>query len=125
MRAALFAIVIAFVLFLGACGDSQPLTVTDDDDGATFEVARGETFEIRLTSNPSTGFSWAVVALPGVSVSEPEFIAPDSDFVGSPGQELFEVAAVESGDTHLVFEYSRPWEDLPPEQTFEIDLIID
>ncbi|MDH3426710.1 MAG: protease inhibitor I42 family protein [Acidimicrobiia bacterium] len=123
MRAALLTTLL--VLFLGACGDPQPLTVTDDDAGATFEVTRDETFEIRLTSNPSTGFSWAFTASPSVSVSEPEFIAPDSDFVGSPGQELFEVTAVESGNAHLVFEYSRPWEDLAPEQTFEIDLVID
>jgi inhibitor of cysteine peptidase len=123
MRAILCVICLA--LAAAGCDESAYLVVTDEDDGATFEVDRNERFEVRLPSNPSTGFSWTAVPTPAVDVGEPEFVDDVSDLVGAPGYERFEVTPLEAGSIHLVFEYARPWEDVAPEQVFEIDVIVD
>jgi predicted secreted protein len=117
-------LVLCLVLVVVACDGSDSLIVTGDEAGATFEVSRNDSFEIRLPSNPSTGYSWTSVPTPGIEVGPPEFVDDGSDLVGAPGYERFEVTAVQAGQIHIVFEYARSWEDVPPEQVFEIDLIV-
>jgi inhibitor of cysteine peptidase len=122
MRTTLFVLCLALVVI--ACDDPDYLIVTGDDTGATFEVGRNDSFEIRLQSNPSTGYSWTSVPTPGVEVGPPEFVGDVSDLVGAPGYERFEVTALQAGQIRLVFEYARSWEDVPPEQVFEVDLVV-
>jgi len=116
--------VLCLALAVAACDDPDYLIVTGDDAGAAFEVSRNDTFEIRLPSNPSTGFSWTPVPTSGIEVGAPEFVDDVSDLVGAPGYERFEVTALQVGPIHVVFEYARSWEDVPPEQVFEIDLVV-
>jgi inhibitor of cysteine peptidase len=121
MRTTLF--VLCLILVVVACDDPDYLIVTDDDAGDTFEVSRNDRFEIRLPSNPSTGYSWTSVPTSGMEVGPPEFVNV-SDLVGAPGYERFEVTAVEAGQIRLVFEYARSWEDVAPDHVFEIDLVV-
>jgi len=117
-------LVLCLVLVVVACDEPDYLIVTGDEAGATFEVSRNDSFEIRLPSNPATGYSWTSVPTPGIEVGPPEFVDDGSDLVGASGYERFEVTAVQAGQIHIVFEYARSWEDVPPEQVFEIDLIV-
>ena len=81
------------------------------------EVQAGETFEVKLCSNPSTGFQW----LENVQISEAtilgqenhKFIGPESEPPpppGTPGQEVWTFKALKEGSSTIFFEYSRPWE---------------
>jgi len=81
------------------------------------QVQPGEIFEVKLCSNPSTGFRWSEEAqISDSSVlkqEDHEFIGPESEPPpppGTPGQEVWTFKALEEGPSTIYFEYSRPWE---------------
>ena len=81
------------------------------------EVQVGETFEVKLCSNPSTGFRWseeAQISDPAVLQQEDhKFIGPESKPPpppGTPGQEMWTFKALKKGSSIIYLEYSRPWE---------------
>lgn len=98
-----------------------------DQTRTSAEVRIGETFEIRLAANPTTGYSWSLEGretLQGIEPVENAYIPDQPARVGSGGVErwLFRVTA--AGRTTLRFRYARPWEkDVPPAQStdFTID----
>ena len=80
---------------------------------ARIDVRPGQTFELRLPSNPSTGYRWelvdpvpdAVRAL-GVSRIEPA----RGNLVGAPGQEVWTFEGARSGAGTIAFVYRRPFD---------------
>lgn len=83
----------------------------------TLEVQAGETFEVKLCSNPTTGFQWseeAEISDPAVLQQEDhKFIGPESELPpppGTPGQEVWTFKALNKGSSSIYLEYSRPWE---------------
>lgn len=81
------------------------------------EVQVGETFTIKLCSNPSTGFQWveeAEISNAAIIKQENhEFIGPKSEPLpppGTPGQEIWTFKALKEGSSTIYLEYSRPWE---------------
>lgn len=113
---AALALAVAGCSVLGRAGAS--------DLPAATEVAVGERFEVRLASNPSTGYSWAVrggadgkvVRLVGQSFVPPAPPASGGPApVGQEGNEVFAFEGVATGRTTLEFAYARPWEkDVAP-----------
>ncbi|MBN1856491.1 MAG: protease inhibitor I42 family protein [Dehalococcoidia bacterium] len=77
------------------------------------DVTVGDTIELWICSNPSTGFEWEEA-----SISEPsiliqtfhEFLPPEDAKPGGAGQEHWTFEAQKSGDCSVSFTYSRPWE---------------
>ena len=81
------------------------------------EVQVGETFEVKLGSNPTTGFRWseeAQISDTAITTQEShEFIGPESEPPpppGTPGQEVWTFKALKKGSSTIYLEYSRPWE---------------
>jgi len=81
------------------------------------EVQAGETFEVKLCSNPTTGFQWSEKAqISDAAVLKQEdhkFIGPESEPPpppGTPGQEIWTFKALKQGSSEVYLEYSRPWE---------------
>ncbi|MFC1966269.1 protease inhibitor I42 family protein [Chloroflexota bacterium] len=81
------------------------------------EVQVGETFEVKLCSNPSTGFQWTEEAQISDSLiikqEDHKFIGPESEPPsppGTPGQEILTFKALQQGSSKIYLEYSRPWE---------------
>lgn len=81
------------------------------------EVQAGETFAVKLCSNPSTGFEWleeAQISNSAVVKQENyEFVSPESEPPpppGTPGQAVWTFKALKEGSSTLQLEYSRPWE---------------
>ncbi|MFC2035398.1 protease inhibitor I42 family protein [Chloroflexota bacterium] len=81
------------------------------------EVRVGEEFEVKLCSNPTTGFKWSEDS----QISDPtvlkqknhEFVGPESEPPpppGTPGQEIWIFETLKQGTTEIYFKYSRPWE---------------
>ena len=76
-------------------------------------VSRGTSIELRVCSNPSTGFEWEEADISESSILTEvshEFVPPSSAKDGSPGQEHWTFEAIEAGDCTVSFAYSRPWE---------------
>jgi inhibitor of cysteine peptidase len=99
------------------------LTLSEADAGSTVTLAVGDTMEVVLDGNPTTGFTWETEALDTSvlrQLGESEF-QPESALIGAGGTFTFRFEAVASGQTTLRLVYHRPWEtDVPPEKTYEV-----
>lgn len=81
-------------------------------------VDSGQLITIKLCSNPSTGFAWSEMP----EFNGPEILSQESHAYsiqeengtplppGTPGIETWTFTAVSTGESQLVFEYSRNWE---------------
>ncbi|MFC2014984.1 protease inhibitor I42 family protein [Chloroflexota bacterium] len=83
----------------------------------TLEVHAGETFEVKLCSNPTTGLEWweeAQISVPSVLKQQNhEFRGQESEPPpppGTPGQEIWTFKALQQGSSEIYLEYGRPWE---------------
>jgi len=115
----------------GGGGDAPAeLQLTDADDGGSFEVAAEGTVIIALPSNPSTGYSWAIVAPEPANLEldgEPKYVPAGSTtpVAGAGGTEVFTLKATDTGEAALKMEYRRPFEpDVPAEQTFNVTITV-
>ena len=86
---------------------------------AATEVAPGGRFDVRLESNPTTGYAWALRAGADSGVVRlvgSRFVPPVPPAGGGPapvgqgGHEVFSFEAVAPGRTTLDFAYARSWE---------------
>ncbi|MCR4408417.1 MAG: protease inhibitor I42 family protein, partial [Anaerolineae bacterium] len=84
----------------------------------------GETLELVLPSNPSTGYIWEVdfpKESPSVQVDAEEF-RQLSPLLGAPGLQCIRVRTTETQLLHLRLYYRRPWEaDAPPTRMLSIE----
>lgn len=122
---ALLALAMALVLAISLSGCwSGGLTVTEEEAG-TIQVAHvGDRVTVRLTGNPSTGFTWvrteptdeewAGLALQPVEEGSWESPAGEQ-LTGASSVCLFRYVANESGTVTLSFAYGRSWESEPVE----------
>ncbi len=119
-RIRLFAIAFfAFIvqaLLLAACTaqssqGAAAVTVTDDQNGQTVEVRAGQTLNVGLKANPSTGYTWEVSQPLGFLQlqGEPEFKA-DTNAIGAPGRLTLQFKVTGAGSGPLQLVYHRPWE---------------
>jgi inhibitor of cysteine peptidase len=113
-------------LLAGCGGGGKPVVLTARDDGRVVDVDAGATVELRLESNPSTGFAWRldprrdpnVVRLLSSDFEQPA--AADDPVVGRGGTEVWRFKAVASGRTSLALAYVRSWEPEHAEDTFTL-----
>jgi inhibitor of cysteine peptidase len=80
----------------------------------TIHLKKGETVQVELPSNPSTGFSWAPSSLHSrntmLEIEELPYQAQNTGLVGSGGRQVWNIAGKKRGTAHIKFEYKRPWE---------------
>jgi inhibitor of cysteine peptidase len=120
------------VLFLSGCSVSEGGEVMVDEtrDGSAVEVSVGENLVISLESNPSTGYTWQVLAVDTAileKTGENEFVQAEGDamLLGAGGREQMTFRAVAKGTTTLELGYKRPWEvEADPEQFFSIEVTV-
>ncbi len=117
---ALPLLLVLMAAFVPAHSDAAPRTFADSDKGAQARLKVGETFVIRLRSNPSTGYMWSVapesadlVSLTGTSSTEP----PKNGMVGQPIFQIFDFKAVKRGSGVLALHYVRSWEKPAADET--------
>jgi inhibitor of cysteine peptidase len=120
---------IAFVLFgvmVVSCGgdDAQRQVIEQRDSGSEVSVEVGDEFEVRLESNPTTGYGWVVAAQPDVvDLLTSDFEAPDTELVGAGGVEVLVFEAMAPGSGELRLEYVRSFDDPPvPAEAVEYQL---
>jgi len=105
-----------------ACGDEvDRVSVTGADSGEEIEVAVDDRFEVRLESNPSTGYGWVIASQPdAIETVSNDFDEPDGELVGAAGTEIHVFRAAEPGAGVLRFEYVRRFDDpVVPERIVE------
>ncbi len=107
------------VVALGGCSTSESLTL--DSNGERVTLASGDTIEVTLEGNATTGFSWELVDYdPMVVTTEGEAVyeSEDTELVGVGGAWTWTLVAQEPGECVVQFVYRRSWEDEQPEATF-------
>jgi predicted secreted protein len=114
---------------LGAT-EPAPLRVVLPSDQVV-KVTTGETFEVVLEGNITTGYAWSVTHLPKglVQVGEVKYLNPtvtpgEPRRVGRGGQFVFTFQAKLATQGAVKFAYARPWEkDVPPAATAVLNFI--
>ena len=101
--------------------------LTADDNGRAVETAfRVSAWWCGWLSNPTTGYSWAPVALDAslLEAEEPLFQA-DSELLGAGGTESLGFRALGQGQATLTLAYHRPWEEgIAPLQTVRFTVTV-
>jgi inhibitor of cysteine peptidase len=137
-RASVGAIVVFLIVALAAvtatgCSSASaaggPLKLTDTDTGKTFTVKAGDTIQVTLSGNATTGYSWIATlgdkdAALLTQEGEPVYVeeAADEMVVGAGGTYTFTVKATAPGQATLKLVYQRSWESEAPAQTFEVQI---
>ena len=119
---------IVAVGLLNGCASSSDssraiIPLTEADSGRSIDMRVGETLDLRLPSNPTTGFQWEIETLDQTILrpdGEPAYAA-DNQAVGSGGEMSWHFVAQKAGQTKLRLICHRAFEpDVPPVQIFEV-----
>jgi inhibitor of cysteine peptidase len=102
------------------------VTLTELDDGRTVEARVGDTIELRLPENASTGYRWAFDGVDEhvVRASEGEVIGKPAK-VGSGGDVRWRITALAPATTEVRLKLWRRWEgDRSIQKRFALRLTI-
>jgi predicted secreted protein len=91
-------------------------------------VKAGETFELVLSSNPSTGYQWKVIPELDETIVElvgQEYIAEQPVAPGSGGMDVWMFRARNAGETTIVLGYYPPDLNSEPEETITFSIQVE
>ncbi|HEU0299039.1 MAG TPA: protease inhibitor I42 family protein [Longimicrobium sp.] len=113
----------------GACGrgDEQPRAYSDP--AQPVQAAAGETFQVTLQSNQSTGYQWVLVdsqALGPLRVAGSQYEVPRElrDRDGAGGTETWSIQALRPGEGTLSLIYVGPGENEAPRDTTRFRVVV-
>ena len=122
---------VAFLLAaaaLASCAQSKSTVtrLTARDAASTVQLKVGDTLEIALEGNPTTGYTWAVASNVAQLQQQGEWeLKRDSNLIGAGGVILLRLKAVREGEAALQLIYHRVWEKgVPPLKTFEVKVVV-
>jgi inhibitor of cysteine peptidase len=101
------------------------LQFTASGTGESAEIPKGESFEISLQENPSTGFRWKLTA-----AGEPVSTLSGDDFrpgiaVGGQRIHRWRFRTVQAGEGEIRMVLQRSWEaPAKPTQTFALRVVV-
>jgi inhibitor of cysteine peptidase len=95
------------------------LLLTPAAAGEALRLRPGARTTLRLTENPSTGYTWRLDAAASAGL---DHVAVEDgghqrgrNMPGAPGQRLWTLRALTPGTATVAFAYQRPWEPAPVE----------
>ena len=108
---------------------THPGVLTMADNGRSFDVRQGEEIVVKLDSNHSSGFSWALGEDLGAVVKQegkPGYArnTSKSGKILSGGTETWRFRTAGSGRETVKLEYRRSWERNFPDRTFRFGLTV-
>jgi len=121
-----------FMVLALVAGTGKKQILTQSQNGSKIKAVKGSEIQIILDSNPTTGFSWQIMAfdssvirLQSQEVLHQEKNAEDTIRVGTPGKQLFRFKALQNGKTKLLLDYRRPWEkSAPAANQFSVEITV-
>jgi inhibitor of cysteine peptidase len=138
MSARIILMVLAAITFIGCSANQKvvaspsdsrsAITVTEQDDGKSIELAKGQTLFVRLASNWTTGYQWMPQGDPGPLELLKSDVARDAlgeKVVGVGGTQVLQYAAKSAGKAVLKLEYRRSWEkDVAAAKSFAVTVVV-
>ena len=114
---------------MGGSPEIHDLTATDPS--IVIEAAIGDSFEIVLKANRSTGYRWKIVSMPVEQLQQEgsqEYVrmSDAEDIVGSAGHEIWRFSSIGFGSVSIVFGYFPPgsYGEGVPEETLSFSVSI-
>lgn len=114
---------------MAACTTAPVHNAGEEQNGSRITLSMGDTLQVALDGNPTTGYAWEVVE------NNPSLLAPqgEADFradtpvlVGSGGTFFFSFKAIARGTTPLKLIYRRPFEkDVPPIREYRLTIQVE
>jgi inhibitor of cysteine peptidase len=99
------------------------LTIDHGSAERAVELKLGETMEVRLAENPSTGFRWIVAADGEPNCSLVGERAPGgATRPGQPRQHRWQIRGKAAGRCEVELVYRRPWETAAPAQIVSLHI---
>jgi inhibitor of cysteine peptidase len=100
--------------------------VTESDNGGTVIVRQGDRVLLQVLENPSTGYTWRVVAPLEPEALDDEGFSPSSGTrIGAPGIHSFAFRAVRSGEFDVLLESDRPWRGGEAGRRFQLTIRVE
>jgi inhibitor of cysteine peptidase len=117
---------VVFAIFVAAMiSCTGPYTI--NDSGSTINLGIDDPFDVQLSGNASTGYTWEIISYDSTVVKqlgEVKFI-PDDDRIGSGGNYLYSFQTVAAGQTDLVMVYKRRWDEHKlHDKTFRLKVVV-
>ncbi|MGA2206940.1 MAG: protease inhibitor I42 family protein [Terracidiphilus sp.] len=123
---------LSVALFLLVCGSTMASAatkvVTDADKGSSIVLKMGDVLEVRLNSNPTTGYAWYVhkQSTPLLKPSGESQTQSTQPGVGRPIVQIFKFATAGKGTGVLLLHYVRSWEPPDPnEEQYSLHVTIE
>ena len=99
---------------------------TEENNGSTVELVTGDTFQIKLNENPTTGYQWTLETTGGLEIMSDNYLPPASGLIGAGGIHEWDIKATASGTQQVTGVYSRSWENLTgSEQRFVLTVEVE
>ena len=98
------------------------LTIDHGSAERTLALRIGETVEVRLAENPSTGYRWSVAADGRPNCSLVEAVEPGLRQPGEPRQHRWEIRGDAVGRCEVKLIYRRPWEPAAPARIISLHI---
>ena len=111
----------------GLAGAAPVQTFTDPESGTTITLRPGGKLNLKLDSNPTTGYYWYLKDIDASRVdelSERYFADPAPEGItGSGGHQMFEFEALRVGKSNLVLSYERSPRDVAETLKLKIKVV--
>lgn len=111
----------------GLEGAAPVQTFTDPDSGTTVTLRPGGELNLKLDSNPTTGYYWYLKDIDASlvdQISEGYFADPAPEgMVGSGGHQMFVFEALTTGKADLVLSYERSPQDVAETLKLKIKVV--
>ncbi|MCE5237737.1 protease inhibitor I42 family protein [bacterium] len=140
MKVLKVAAIVALGMCLAGCGGGGNANLSDDPFeatvrvdggglGGTINLALGETVEVALDENPTTGFTWHCTWVPeaGLTLAGDTYVADAASpwLVGGGGTRYFLLQAAQEGQVVVTLQYGRWWPggEVQDPQTLTINVV--
>lgn len=111
----------------GLEGAAPVQTFTDPDSGTAVTLRPGGKLNLKLDSNPTTGYYWYLKDIDATHVDQlsENYIADPAPegLTGSGGHQLFVFEALNTGTSDLVLSYERSPQDVAETLTLKIKVV--
>jgi len=128
-RSSVLYTIILFVSILSILCTPATIQKSEKDSGSNLKMNRGDTLEVVLKANPTTGYRWEVASVDSAILKSTSTVYKPNKvprgIVGSGGKSILRFRATKKGETDLKLIYHRSFEkDVPPVKTFELTVTV-
>jgi len=106
--------------------DRRVRTFTEQDNGSCVTLDIGESIELRLPENPTTGYRWHLADWDTsiLEMTHDEYDQADSSRAGARGEHHWEFAGRRKGEVSLELSQRRSWGSAAPSATFTMQVSV-